>query len=170
MDIETISRLFQGHYSIVVATARKYAPTPDSVFDVVHQVFINFVEGIRKHQWEVEQDFSATLTRMTRNAAVDHWRQNRSHLSEKVREVAEHLMKQNREADLLGNPSEEIETLRQCVEQLPPRGRDLIRRHYMDGVSMTELSEKESINPGTLRKNFFRLRQFLRECMQAKNP
>lgn len=168
MDIETISRLFQDHYSVVISTARRYAPTPDSVLDVVHQVFINFVEGIRKHQWNLDQDFSAILARMTRNAAIDHWRQNRLHLSEKVREVAERLMKQNQEADLLGAPSEEIESLRDCMEQLPPRGRDLIRRHYMDGVSMTELSETESINPGTLRKNFFRLRQFLRECMQAK--
>lgn len=169
MDIETVSRLFQDHYSIVLAVARRYAPTPDLVFDVVHQVFINFVEGIRKHQWHTDQDFSAILTRMTRNAAIDHWRQNRSHLSEKVRDVAERLMKQNRETDLLGNPSEEIENLRQCVEQLQPHSRHLIRRHYMDGVSMTDLSETESINPGTLRKNFFRIRQLLRECMQTKN-
>lgn len=58
--------------------------------------------------------------------------------------------------------------LGQCVGQLDPANRDLIRLRYEEAVSIGELSARLGAQPSTLTMRLHRLRAWLRTCVERR--
>jgi len=58
--------------------------------------------------------------------------------------------------------------LRQCLDELPPRSRELIDRRYQPGASIRALAESLGRSAGGLRVSLHRVRAALLDCMRRK--
>lgn len=164
VDIEKLATLFQSKYGVMVAAARRYAPTPDQVLDVIQQVFIDFVRNAERRDWDLERDLSPLLYRMVRDRALELRRKQQSKSSETLLEIGRRFAESCRRSD--DEESDELEALRHCLERLPPRSREYVRRHYDEGVSIEQLASEESVKANTLRQTFCRIRSTLRKCIE----
>lgn len=161
---EKLIDCFQRHEAILVVVARRYVPTPDSVFDVIQDTYVDLVEVAKLGNIDLEQDLLPLLCRMVKNKAISAWRKEQRFTPEALRKIGEHFMERSRcqeEAQ-----SDRLAVLRKCVEKLPEKNRKLLKSHYFDGVPIETLAEAEGMKSGAVRQLFFRLRNLLRTCIE----
>ncbi len=125
-NYQKASRLFLAQYNFVLGLAIHYAPNAFLADDIVHQVFIEFVEHAER--WNLNADIRPILVRLTRFAASAHWREYRKMMPESLRKVAEHLQiaMEQRTASVRNN---DILALRTCLSELSPKSINLGRAH-----------------------------------------
>ena len=58
--------------------------------------------------------------------------------------------------------------LADCLRSLPEERRTLLTRHYVDGVSLTDLALESGRKPSALHKTISRIRQSLRQCINER--
>lgn len=58
--------------------------------------------------------------------------------------------------------------LKSCLEEMPERSRDLLRRRYELEMKSTDLAEEFNMNPPALRKALERIRNAIRDCMEER--
>ncbi len=58
--------------------------------------------------------------------------------------------------------------LKSCLEEMPERSRDLLRRRYELEMKSTDLAEEFNMNPPALRKALERIRNAIRDCMDER--
>lgn len=61
-----------------------------------------------------------------------------------------------------------IVALDRCMKEIPLEKRELLQRHYGDGQSVRALAQTKGQTYEAVRKNLFRLRQLLRECIDRR--
>lgn len=167
-EIKTVVQVFQSHYGMIIATASRYAPTPDLVYDVVHQVFIEFMDAAMKGNWDQSRDPGPFLYQITKITAYKLWRQKMVYSDEMVRKIGERLMEMKRnEASHFDKENESIEALNRCMKKLPEKSRDIIEKHYFHEMSIEAIARNLVVSAATLRKTLFRIRLKLRECIDA---
>lgn len=168
-QLEEATQEFQRWYGLVLSVARRYAPSPEWVQDVVQQVFIDFVTATLKGNRDPSRDLAPYLHQITRNRALKFWREERHRqpeIQQRIGERLARLQRQRNESDEEAN--RQLEQLRRCTGELPEKSRRLIERHYFQGSSLEEIARDESIPSGTLRKAMYRIRIQLRDCMERK--
>jgi RNA polymerase sigma-70 factor (ECF subfamily) len=58
--------------------------------------------------------------------------------------------------------------LRACLEEIPERSRELLRRRYEQEARAADLAAEFAMNPAAMRKSLERIRTALRLCMQTR--
>lgn len=58
--------------------------------------------------------------------------------------------------------------LRECLDQMSERHRDVVRRRYLVGVGLAQLAEQQGVSLNALKQLLFRAREALRTCINAK--
>jgi RNA polymerase sigma-70 factor (ECF subfamily) len=123
----------------------------------------------RLHQYTPQFAFSTWLFKIASNNCIDHIRKKRiqamsldagftneegDSMAFSVRDEdldpMEHMAKQQR-----------INKLRDIVQQLKPRYRELVEMRYFDELSYEEIAEKLDLPLGTVKAQLFRAREFL---------
>lgn len=164
-----IAQTFQKHHGLILAVARRYAPTPDLVYDIVQQVFVDFAESAIKGNWDSSRDPAPFLYQITKNRATLHARLRKRESGDYMEVVGQRLMeilKQRKES--VEEMNGQIEALEKCMEKLPEKSRQLIKSYYSEEISKETISLREQITLGTLRKAIFRIRIQLRNCIRRK--
>lgn len=168
-ETKTVVQVFQSHYGMIIAAASRYAPTPDLVYDVVHQVFIEFMDAAMKGNWDQSRDPAPFLYKITKITAYKLWRQKMVYSDEMIRKIGEKLMEMKRnEASRFDKENESIDALNCCLKKLPEKSRDVIEKHYMHEMSVESIAKNLAVSAATLRKTLFRIRLKLRECIEAR--
>ncbi|MBN1417297.1 MAG: sigma-70 family RNA polymerase sigma factor [Planctomycetes bacterium] len=120
-------------------------------------------------QFRSGTDFGAWSRTVARYEALRHWqRRGREKLSFSTDAVA-------RLADAYAAPappeaSDERmrRALAACLEALPARDRDLVRRRYNDGIPIRTLAEETARSENALKMVLLRLRRKLKRCIRAR--
>lgn len=160
-----LTQLFLEHHGFVRNCALKTAPMPGLADDIVQQVFLAFIA--KADEWELENGARPLLAAMTKNIALQHWRQYVRSLPENVRKIAER-MRLTTEQEIDNNAyHDEIDALKDCIEKLPEKGKQLIRQYYFDRLTTADLSQTLDMKPATINRALCRLRNKLGECIQA---
>lgn len=173
-DKEQLAALFGSRYALVLEAARRYAPGASLTYDVAQQTFIVFMEGFEKKKWEWDSDrqLDSLLFGIAKNVARQLWAQEQKKASEPERLVGErfrdYLNAKYREDD----PADELAMNRQrilkyCMQKLTSRNRDLLKKHYEDGLTLEEIASRNRVNATAIRQVFCRLRAKLRDCIQT---
>lgn len=171
-DIETWTRLFQHQYGLVVGAARRYAPAPDLVDDIVQQVYLEFIKGASKGNWDLEKNVGPLLYRITKRQARLFWRDRLKRKNSAIDGILEQLMAstgtlRESESDAYEINAARLETLDQCLDKLPAKSRMIIEQHYFGGMKIKEIGERMNVkNMSSLYHIMIRIRIKLRQCIE----
>jgi RNA polymerase sigma-70 factor (ECF subfamily) len=105
---------------------------PYEAEDVTHDVFAKLMSAIRNYE-QRSVPFAAWITRVARNAAIDHLRRRRAVPQETVHAV---------DAVCQQDEAERIESLRTALGQLPEEQREVLLLRHVAGLSPLEIANR----------------------------
>lgn len=155
---------------MIACQRRLYAYVLSVVFDkerardIVQQTNLVLLE--KKAEFQPGTNFGAWACRVAFfEVLADRRRRTRDrHLFDD--EIVASLAKQAEEAS--AHADERVEALEQCLEQLSPENRTLIRDRYSPGGSVAEIAATANKSAAAISSILYRLRSTLVDCIQRK--
>ncbi len=136
-------------------------PVREDAEDLVQRTA--FAAWQERARFDLERDFFAWVCGIARNHILHHYRaQKRSKMSldsDVVEQLADQLVEedeyyQQRQA-----------ALTKCLEKLPNKQRDLVKRYYGSGQSVKDFAGAQELTLESLYKNLQRIRSKLLDCI-----
>ena len=155
------------HYEMLVSHLRWRFDDRDSARDIVHDAYLKLLSS--PPQQPVLQP-AAFARRVATHLAIDHHR---------IEAGRRRLLPIDPEADVeqvaVAGPEAEIERqqtlrmLRDAIDALPPRCRDVFVLHKLHDVPQREIAERLGISQGMVAKHMMRAMQSLRPLIDAED-
>ncbi len=67
-----------------------------------------------------------------------------------------------------GDSAEEQQALRDCVQKLPDKSRELVKMRYEEALKLREIADRVSSTLDAVHKNLSRIREILRGCVEEQ--
>jgi RNA polymerase sigma-70 factor (ECF subfamily) len=162
-DRAAFRRLYDLQSSRLYAAAMRITRQPMSASDATHDAFMQVWNNAGRFQPE-RGPAEAWLLGLVRYRALDIARR-------RVREIPTDEMPEvaDDEPDALErlSGSEDAAALGACLGQLPEDRRRLLMLAYVDGLSQSQLAERENLPLGTVKTWMRRSLQALRQCLEG---
>lgn len=145
---------------------RMLGATPDAVDDLAQDAFVVAYE--RLEMLEDEEQAGPWLRSIARNLV-----RNEARKSSRRRRVV-NVSLSNTMLDLVDESvgdawsDDWFAALRQCVEQLPQRGRSMVNGRYRRGQNASQLACESDMTPQAVRQLLSRMRSSLRRCIEIR--
>lgn len=152
-DEKSFKALYDAYWSYLCSVATMYVPDPSSVEEIVNDVFLS----VWKNRGHYRTPIHGYLAGSVRNACVSHLRSKM--LKERLKEsyekelflfAQENCLSEVHPLDLL-SAKETEEKLREIVDTLPQRCREVFERYFYYEDSTKDISEKMDIRESTVR-------------------
>ncbi len=154
-------RLFAESQRRLYAFIRTQVKSPADADDILGQTSVVLWEKF--DTFEQGTDFVRWACRVARLEVLAHYRNRRRLLAMFTDEVAERI------ADAMIDAQEEIDVrhhaLAECLEKLPERQHDLIRRRYTDEASIKVLAQNLHRSESAVYKTLARIHDALYDCV-----
>jgi len=151
---------------------------PDDLDDVIQDVYARLYTNQHRYQPLPSQSFTAWLTVLARNVAIDYIRQHRN--AQRHESRRDEIVLGLDYIDQLGDPDANTEenalellgegdllpALRRGLDALSPRERELLMLHYVSGYAYKEIAGLKRISEGTVRTLLGRARSKLRRYVE----
>jgi len=150
---------YQGR--VAAAIARITGPRPE-VEDLVQETFWQAYRSLGRFRGEAS--FSTWLMRIAVNKAIDfqrRCREERRRLAADDVPLAE-IPSSEEEPEPLLLAKEQEERLYRYLDRLPPLYRQVLRRHYLEGLSYREMAGEAGVPVKTIESRLYRARKMLR--------
>jgi RNA polymerase sigma-70 factor (ECF subfamily) len=153
------------HQSGLRAFIRALGADEAWVDDLAQEAFI--IAYRRFDEFEPGTDFGKWLRSIARRLLANERRKEARHSRLLPFAVADILLRHEPET---GGPDLDglLPALRECVEQLPPRSRDLLQRRYAANENASSLARRLRLNADTVRQQLMRIRLAVKECIETK--
>ena len=162
---ETATILFLAHRHYIKAVAMRYVPNSHLADEVVQQVYVDFVSKADK--WNFDGNIKSLLAVMTQNIARAYWKTESRNLPVKLKKIAEFIHKIAENDDQQDEQyADRLEALRECLTKAPEKTGELVRLHYFDGMTFVEIASQMEINPDSVYRAVYRLREKIRLCIE----
>ena len=128
-----------------------------------------FVVAYREmDSYDQDRDFGKWLRGIARNLVRNELRKQGRHRRILHESLSQHLLglaenEKDREVDVT-----QLSALRDCVEQLPGKSRELARSRYFEGWDATILADKFEMKAATVRQTLLRIRRQLYQCVNQR--
>jgi RNA polymerase sigma factor (sigma-70 family) len=172
-DQKAYAELMQRYKDSVFYMLLKMVNNKDDAEDLTIEAFGKAFK--RLAQYTPTYAFSTWLFKIASNNAIDHLRKkklrNNFSLDNQMKGDDGDSYSFELKADIL-DPEEsvikkqKIKQLRDVVDKLKPRYKDLIQYRYFEELSYEEISGKMDIPIGTVKAQLFRAREFLYEILK----
>jgi len=136
------------------------------VDDLAQEVFI--VAYRRLNQFEPGTDFGKWLRSIARYLVANERRKEARHSRLLPFAVVDALLAHEPENAAETSIADLLPAMRDCVEQLPPRSRELLQRRYSDNENAATLARGLRMNADAVRQQLLRIRLAVRECVERK--
>ena len=169
--IDQLVDILESRYALFVSVAKRHAPAPDMIYDIIQQAFIDFLQGYPEKKWDLNSDITPLIVRFVKDRARLAYRERKRGAPEVLDTIAQRFLAlhaSRNDKEIENNLAAETAALNICLEKLPRRSRDWIRKHYFVGLTMQEIGEQEKTRPGTVRQTFSRIRLVLRKCIEQR--
>lgn len=165
-DPGIFARLYGVYFPRVYGYVALRVGEVESTEDVVSEVFINVVQGLRGFVWRDESSFSAWVFRIAHNATVSYWRKSKDQLRITNYEL--------RDGDEVGGdgiervvdggmgPEEEVlkreegERMRRLVGRLPQRRQEVITLRFFGELQNREIASILGLDEHTVASHICR--------------
>ena len=128
-----------------------------------------FVVAYREmDSYDLDRNFGKWLRGIARNLVRNELRKQGRHRRILHESLSQHLLdlaenEKDREVDVT-----QLSALRDCVEQLPGKSRELVRSRYFEGWDATILADKVEMKAATVRQTLLRIRRQLYQCVNQR--
>jgi RNA polymerase sigma-70 factor (ECF subfamily) len=162
-DFETRVR---EHQAALRAFIRALGADEAWVDDLAQEVFI--VAHRRLNQFEPGTDFGKWLRSIARYLVANERRKEARHSRLLSLAVVDALLAHEPESAVEISITDLLPAMRDCVEQLPTRSRDLLQRRYVDNENAATLARGLRRNADAVRQQLLRIRLAVKECVERK--
>ncbi|HUP18386.1 MAG TPA: RNA polymerase sigma factor [Gemmatimonadota bacterium] len=166
-DPRAFRELMDSYRTAFYGLARRYVGTHEDADDVLQESFVKVYQNLR---CLTQSDaFFPWARRIIVNTALDHLRRRRR-ASEVEMDGIDHPEVTGRESafeppDRGVERREFLGRLERALRALPPRQREVVVLHDVEGLSTREVAERCGLPPATVRSNLFYGREKLRRML-----
>lgn len=160
-DRQAEAELCRRFTPAVHAFARRRLRSREAVDEFTQDVFVTFIEALRRSTIEDPARVGGFVLGICRNVSLDRARSQERRTA--LWATYGHAFAQ--EPSLDDAPAPDAMKLEDCLAQLSQRGRDVIRFSYVDALSHEEVARRLAISEVNARVLRHRTLGALRECM-----
>ena len=163
---ELFADLVKEHQVSLRVFVRSLGVESGWVDDLAQDTFVVAYREMGSH--DPDRDFGKWLRGIARNLVRNELRKQGRHRRILHESLSQHLLdlaenEKDREVDVT-----QLSALRDCVEQLPGRSRELVRSRYYEGWDATILADKFEMKAVTVRQTLLRIRRQLYQCVNQR--
>ena len=169
-DRSAYSQLMDTYFDKVYARMLKMTGMPGDAEDLTMEAFNKAFSKL--DQYTSDFAFSTWLYRIAKNNCIDYLRRSKKDSDSMVNEHdAEQGITAHELANQLPSPEQllinqqETLLLRDIVDTLHPKYKDIIKLHYFSELSCEEIAGKLNLPEGTVKVRLFRARELLYNIM-----
>lgn len=164
------SQLMDEYFEKVYSRMLKMTNQPGDAEDLTMEAFNKAFSKLG--QYTPDFAFSTWLYRIAKNNCIDHLRRNKKDNDTMVNQqeagvgiAAHELANQLPSPEQLMITRQETRLLREIVDTLHPKYKDIIKLHYFKELSCEEIALKLDLPEGTVKVRLFRARELLYNIM-----
>ena len=157
--------LVEEHQASLRVFVRSLGVEPDWVDDIAQDAFV--VAYREMDSYDPARDFGKWLRGIARNLVRNELRKQGRHRRIMHEGLSRHLMEFSEQEESRFDVSQ-ISALRDCVERLPNRSRELVHSRYYEGWNATVLADKFEMKAATIRQTLLRIRRQLYQCINHR--
>lgn len=164
------SQLMDEYFEKVYSRMLKMTGQPGDAEDLTMEAFNKAFSKL--DQYTSDFAFSTWLYRIAKNNCIDHLRRNKKDNDTMVNQqeaglgiAAHELANQLPSPEQLMITQQETRLLREIVDTLHPKYKDIIKLHYFKELSCEEIAQKLDLPEGTVKVRLFRARELLYNIM-----
>ena len=162
---ELFTDLVKDHQASLRVFVRSLGVEPGWVDDLAQDTFV--VAYREMDSYDPARDFGKWLRGIARNLVRNELRKQGRHRRILHESLSQHLL------NLAENKEDQVDVtqlsaLRDCVEQLPGRSRELVHSRYFEGWDATILADKFEMKAATVRQTLLRIRRQLYQCINQR--
>ena len=162
-DERAFADLMRAYHAFVYAIVIRFVDNSHDVEEVVQNTFLNAYQGLR--QLEDTTKFKSWLAEITRNCARQWLRKQRGE-TVSLEEVSEEMLQTEDSPDERLARLEQMELIRQTMETLPQKDRDIARAFYLEGASYDELIGAHGLSYNAIASRLSRAKRKLSKRLQ----
>ena len=167
---EAYAQLMDEYYDKVYSRMLKMINEPDYAEDLTMEAFNKAF--MKLDQYTPDYPFSTWLYRIAKNNCIDYLRRYRNDNENKANPYEARIgMAAHELANQLPSPEEllinqeETKLLREIVETLHPKYKDIIKLYYFKELSCEEIAQNLDLPEGTVKVRLYRARELLYNIM-----
>jgi len=167
-DINRYSDIVAAYEGKVRAVVAAMVPDPNQVPDLTQEVFVIAFQRLSTYQPGTQ--FLAWLRTIARNVSQNERRRwyRRHEMEERFRGQVDERLEAYVERLVDDLPEDMLVSLRDCVNRLPGRTREVMDGFYYKESSVNDLAERLRITVSSAKVILHRARQALGTCLQKK--
>ena len=162
-DERAFADLMRAYHAFVYAIVIRFVDNSHDVEEVMQDAFLNAYQGLR--QLEDTTKFKSWLAEITRNCARQWLRKQRGE-TVSLDEVSEEMLQTEDSPDERLARLEQMELIRQTMETLPQKDRDIAHAFYLEGASYDELIGAHGLSYNAIASRLSRAKRKLSKRLQ----
>ena len=152
-------RILRETQSIIRAYIAGMGVPLDTIDDLAQEVYLEFYKGVDRRPADVEP--VRWLKGIAKNLCLNYFRKSKRKTEQHLEAVAVLL-------ERFACPLEDVhdaDSLDLCLEQLPPRSREMIALRYKENLESAAIGRRLNLSPEAVRITLLRIRTVLRDCL-----
>ena len=170
-DRAAYAQLMDTYFDKVYTRMLKMTGQPGDAEDMAMEAFNKAFSKL--DQYTPDFAFSTWLYRIAKNNCIDHLRRNKKDNDSMVNpDQAVYRIAAHERDNQLPSPEQlminqqETQLLREIVDTLHPKYKDIIKLHYFNEFSCDEIAQQLDLPEGTVKVRLFRARELLYNIMR----
>jgi RNA polymerase sigma-70 factor, ECF subfamily len=165
-DLELLGALYERHVELVYGVCLKYFKDSVQAEDAVMAIFEELIVKAREHE---VQKFKSWLYVLTRNHCLMQLRRDGKNIALSIEPELMQSVDLRHHTIEIGEERDEMEELKDCLEQLTQQQKQCIELFYYENRSYKEIADDTGEDLGMVRSHIQNGRRNLKICMEKKN-
>ncbi len=168
-DTDAFGRIVRHFEKPVRSWVAVNSPPGVAADEVAQEAFIaayrrldEFTTGTKFHSWLFTIARYQLMTETTRRRRIADYH------SRFAPELIDRELERRAETEAPEELVEKLDALRGCLSETGEKARELLAWRYDDGIPLSEMAERTGRSVGAIKKNLFKIRQQLQECIERK--